>query len=125
MSYKAKNVDTNRALEHIKWSRKYQDEAERLEIAKTQKYYEGIRKGLDIVEGIFECSNFEKKEEPTYADGVLEVVYELGKELDIPTQDLRVNFSSVDDICTEFANRINDKHNIEVDKMAVMEARKV
>lgn len=125
MNYKAKNVDTDKALEHIEWSRKYQNEAERLEIAKTQKYYEGVRKGLDIAEGIFECSNFEKKEEPTYVDGVLDFVYELGKELDIPTQDLRNNFSSVDDICAELANRIKDRHNIEVDKMAVMEARKV
>ncbi len=124
MSYKAKNVDTDKALEHIKWSRKYQDEAERLEIAKTQKYYEGIRKGLDIAEEIFECSNFEKKEEPTYVDGVLDFVYELGKELDVPTQDLREKFSSVDDICAELANRIKDRRNIEVDKMAVMEERK-
>lgn len=125
MSYKAKNVDTDKALGHIEWSRKYQDEAERLETAKVQKYYEGIRKGLDIAESIFECSNFEKKEEPTYADGVLDFVYELGKELDISTQDLRENFSSVDDICAELANRIKDRNNIEVDKMAVMEARKV
>ena len=126
MSYKAKNVDTNKALEHIEWSRKYQEEMERLETAKVKKFYEGVREGLNIAEGIFECSNFEKQAvEATFSDGVLEVVYELGKELDIPTQDLRVNFSSVDDICTEFANRINDKHNIEVDKMAVMEARKV
>lgn len=124
MNYKAKNVDTDKALEHIEWSRKYQDEAERLETAKVQKYHEGIRKGLDIAEEIFECSNFEKKEEPTYVDGVLDFVYELGKELDIPTQDLRDNFSSVDDICAELAKRIKDRHNIEVDKMAVMEARK-
>lgn len=124
MSYKAKNVDTDKALEHIKWSRKYQDEAERLENAKTQKYYEGVRKGLDIAEGIFECSNFEKQAvEATFSDGVLEVVYELGKELDIPTQDLRDKFSSVDDICAELANRIKDRHNIEVDRAAVMEAR--
>lgn len=106
MNYKAKNVDTDKALEHIEWSRKYQDEAERLEMAKTQKYYEGIRRGLDIAEEIFECSNFEKKEEPTYVDGVLDIIYELSKELDIPTQDLRKNFSSVDDICSELAKRI-------------------
>lgn len=112
MAYKAKNVDTNKALEHIEWIRKYQDEAERLENAKTQKYYEGIRKGLDIAEGIFECSNFEREEEPTYADGVLDTIYELGKELDIPTQDLRDNFSSVDDICAVLAERIRNPDNV-------------
>ena len=109
MGYKAKNVDTDKALKHIEWSRKYQDEMERLEAVKTQKYYEGVRKGLDIAQEIFECQNFEKKEEPTYTDGVLDFTYELGKELDIPTQDLRENFSSVDDLCAELAERIKQE----------------
>ena len=108
MGYKAKNVDTDKALECIEWNRKYQVELERLEMAKTQKYYEGVRKGLDIADGIFECSNYEKNEEPTYTDGVLDVIYELGKELDIPTQDLRDKFSSVDEICAELAKRISE-----------------
>lgn len=108
MSYKAKNVDTEKALEYIEWNRKYQDELERLEMAKTQKYYEGVRKGLDIADEIFECSNYEKSEEPTYTDGVLDVIYELGKELDIPMQDLRDKFSSVDEICAELAKRISE-----------------
>ena len=113
MNYKAKNVDTDKALKHIEWSRKYQDEAERLEDARVKKYYEGVRKGLDIAEEIFKCSNFEKKEEPTYSDGVLDFVYELGKELDIPTQDLRDNFSSVDDICAKLASEIkNNKEKL-------------
>lgn len=108
MTYKAKNVDTDKALERIKWSRKYQDEAERLELAKTQKYYEGVRKGLDIAEEIFTCANYEKKEEPTFEDGVLSAIYELGKELDVSTQDLRDNFSSVDEICVILADRIRE-----------------
>ena len=81
---------------------------ENLEVAKVQKYYEGIRKGLGIAESIFECSNYEKKEEPTYTDGVLDVIYELGKELDIPTQDLRNNFSSTDEICAALVERIKN-----------------
>lgn len=110
MEYKAKNVDTEKALEHIEWSRKYQDELERLESAKVQKYFEGMRKGLDIAEGIFKCSNYEKQEvEASYADGVLDVIYELGKELDVQTQDLRDGFSSVDDICAELAKRIHER----------------
>lgn len=108
MSYKAKNVDTDKALEYIEWNRKYREEMERLKIAKTKKFYEGVREGLNIAEGIFECSNFEKEEEPTYTDGVLDFVYELGKELDVPTQDLRDSFSSVDDICEKLANRIRN-----------------
>lgn len=109
MNYKAKNVDTDKALEHIEWSRKYQDEAERLELSKTQKYYEGVRKGLDIAEEIFTCANYEKKEEPGFDDGVLSAVYEIGKELDVPTKDLRENYSSVDEICALLADRIREK----------------
>lgn len=112
MGYKAKNVDTDKALEHIKESRERQYENENLETAKVQKYYEGIRKGLDIAERMFECSNYEKKEEPTYADGVLDVIYELGKELDIQTQDIRENFSSVDEACAVLAERIKNADNI-------------
>lgn len=109
MNYKAKNVDTDKALEYIEWSRKYQDEAERLELAKVRKYYDGVRKGLDIAEEIFTCANYEKKEEPSFTDGVLETIYELGKELDVPTQDLRDNFSSVDEICAVLAKRIRER----------------
>lgn len=112
MCYRAENVDTDKALKYIEWSRKYQDELERLELAKTQKYYEGVRKGLDIGEGIFECSNYEKKEEPTYADGALDVIYELGKELDIQTQDIRENFSSVDEACAILAERIRNPDSV-------------
>lgn len=114
MNYKAKNVDTDKALEHIEWSRKYQDEAERLELAKVQKYYEGVRKGLDIAEEIFACANYEKKEEPSFTDGVLETIYEIGKELDVLTQDLRDNFSSVDEICAVLADRVRDRIQKEV-----------
>lgn len=89
-------------------SRKYQNEAEHLELAKVQKYYEGVRKGLDIAEGIFTCTNYEKKEEPNYSDGVIDTIYELGKELDVPTQDLRGNFSSVDEICAALAKRVQE-----------------
>lgn len=109
MDYKAENVDTDKALSYIEWSRKRYEEEERLKAAEAQKYYKGIRTGLNIAEGIFQCQDFEKKEEPTYTDGVLDVVYELGKELDLPTAHLREDFSSVDDICAELASEIKNK----------------
>lgn len=110
--YKAKNVDTDKALEYLKDTSKYQFEMENLETEKVHKYYEGIRKGLSMAMGIFECSNFEKKEEPTYEDGVLDFACELGKELDIPTQDLRDKFSSVDGMCAVLAERIKNSNNV-------------
>ena len=112
MMYKAKNVDTDEALKYLEDTSKYQFEMENLEIAKVQKYYEGIRKGFGIAKGIFECSNFEQKEEPTYENGVLDFIYELGKELDILTQDIRENVTSVDDACAVLAERIKNPDNV-------------
>lgn len=107
MYYKAKNVDTDKALEAIKESRQYQEQASILRIEKERSFQEGVNKGLDIAEELFQCSNYEK-EEPGYIDGVLKVIYELGKELDIPTQDIRDNFSSVDEACAELVERIKN-----------------
>ncbi len=105
--YKAKNVDTDKALEYINESRRYQEKAETLSITSMQKYYEGIRKGLDIAEEIFTCSNCESKT-GTYQDGVLDVIYELAKELDIESKDIRNSGDTVDDMCAAFADRIRD-----------------
>ena len=60
MSYKAKNVDTDKALEAIKAERKFQREQTNREIAEKRAYLEGVEKGLDIAQRIFECSNYEK-----------------------------------------------------------------
>lgn len=60
MTYKAKNVDTNKVLKAIE-----RDEAHFLnqrarEIYGIEKYYEGLLKGLSVARGYFECSNYEK-----------------------------------------------------------------
>jgi len=111
MYYKAENVDTDKALTAIAESRRYQEVAVNLKIEKERSFLEGVHKGLDIAEEIFQCSNYEKRKEPGYVDGVLDVLYELGKELDISTQDIRDNFSSVDDACAIIAERIREKVN--------------
>lgn len=90
--YKAKYVDTDKALNYINESRRYHEE---------------IRKGLDIAEEIFTCGNFESNA-GTYRDGVLDVIYEIGKELDVQSQDIRDKGGSVDEICAIFADRIRD-----------------
>ena len=59
--YKAKNVDTDKALKAI-------DEARELHIARTETeikekraFLQGLEKGLDIAESIFLCANYEKE----------------------------------------------------------------
>lgn len=81
----------------------------KLEWKKKDHTWKGVHKGLDIAEGLFKCANYEKTEqEATYTDGVCEVLYELGKELDIQTQDIRDNIASVDEACALFADRIRE-----------------
>jgi hypothetical protein len=105
--YKAKNVDTDKALGYINENRSYQERAKTLAITSVQKYYEGVEKGLDIAEEIFTCSNCESKS-GTYQDGVLDVIYELAKDLDVESQDIRNSGDSVDGMCAAFADRIRD-----------------
>lgn len=109
MYYKAKNVDTDKALDAINEARKIQEQQIALERAKIEAKMEGIYKGLSIVESIFECSNYEKDGQPielSYTDGVLGAIYEIGKELDVPTQDLRENMESIDETICALADRI-------------------
>lgn len=105
--YKAKNVDTDKALDYINDSRRYQQQEEALGITSVKKYHEGIRKGLDIAEEIFTCGNCESKV-GTYQEGVLDVIYELSKELDVHSQDIRESSDTVDGMCATLADRIRD-----------------
>lgn len=118
MSYKAKQVDTDKALAYINSCRTFQDQRESIEYEKVKKFHEGVRKGLDIAEEIFSCSNYESTE-GTYRDGVLSVIYELAKELDIPAQDIRDSGKSVDEMCADFADRIRNNFSDEGQKKLI------
>lgn len=61
MYYQAKNVDTDKALKAIDDYRKAKSTEHNKELYGLQKYYEGLNKGLDFAESIFECSNYEKR----------------------------------------------------------------
>ena len=60
--YKAKNVDTDKALDAIDEARRAQEQIITLEIEKLRAKMEGVYLGLSIAESIFTCSNYEKKE---------------------------------------------------------------
>lgn len=112
MSYKAKQVDTDKALAYINSCRTYQDQRESIEYEKVKKFHEGVRKGLDIAEEIFSCSNYESTE-GTYRDGVLVAIYEIAKELDVQSEDIRKSNKSVDEMCADFAGRIRNSFSEE------------
>lgn len=63
--YKATNIDTDKALEAIEAFRRSQSTAHQKELYGIQKYYEGLEKGLELAESLFECSFYEKKESET------------------------------------------------------------
>ena len=55
MYYRAKNVDTDKALKAIADARRLHEIRIDKEIAEKRAYLEGINKGLDSAESIFEC----------------------------------------------------------------------
>ena len=60
--YRAKNVDTNKALEYIEITREHYESERRCQERELKKYYEGFNHALNIAQEIFECSNFEKED---------------------------------------------------------------
>lgn len=58
--YKATNIDTDKALEAIEAFRRTKSLEHQKELYGIQKYYEGLEKGLELAEGLFECSAYEK-----------------------------------------------------------------
>ena len=105
--YSAINIDTKKALEAIRESREYQINASALRVQKEQAYMEGVNKGLDIAEGLFMCSNYEKEKEPSYTDGIKDAFFEIGK--DIKTLDILESTSSVDEACVLLSDRIRKR----------------
>lgn len=59
--YKATNIDTDKALEAIEVFRRSKSLEHQKELYAIQKYYEGLEKGLEFAESIFECSCYEKE----------------------------------------------------------------
>lgn len=63
--YKATNIDTDKALEAIESFRHSKSLEHQKELYGIQKYYEGVEKGLELAESLFECSAYEKEESET------------------------------------------------------------
>lgn len=60
--YKAKNVDTEKALNALDTALKIQRETVEIEIKEKRAYLQGVEKGIEIAQSIFKCSNYEKTE---------------------------------------------------------------
>lgn len=77
--YKATNVDTDKALEAIEAFRRAKSLEHQKELYGIQKYYEGVEKGLELAESLFECSAYEKEEPETVFCRRMEEIEQLEK----------------------------------------------
>lgn len=59
--YKAKNIDTDKALEAIKAYRLRKEYDYDRDLYGLKKYYDGLQAGLDFAESLFNCANYEKE----------------------------------------------------------------
>ncbi len=60
--YKAKNIDTDKALDALNYALRKQSDAIEIEIREKRAYREGVEKGISIAESIFKCPDYEKTE---------------------------------------------------------------
>lgn len=123
MNYIAKNIDSEKALKAIEEARRFQSQIEREERIKAQAYHEGLSKGLDIADSMFRCSNYEKPpmkevdESAIYEKAASSIIYEICKELDVSSQDIRNNSKlSYDEKCAMIADRIKAVYSADPDE---------
>lgn len=60
--YKAKNVDTDKALDFLDYQLKAYRQLIEVEIKEKQAFLRGLDQGIRIAQQIFQCSNYEKTE---------------------------------------------------------------
>ena len=65
--YKAKNIDTDKALQAIEAYRRRKEYDYDRDSYGRQKYYDGFQAGLDFAESLFKCANYEKEKVRTEA----------------------------------------------------------
>ena len=65
--YKAKNIDTDKALQAIEAYRRQKEYDYDRDSYGRKKYYDGFQAGLDFAESLFECANYEKEKVRTEA----------------------------------------------------------
>lgn len=96
--YTAEHIDVEKFENGLDSNRRFQEEMTRLEQEKASAFYRGYDKCLDDVRSMLHCSNYESKEKRTgaYRDEADAAFYEICKELDIGSQDIRDKNISVD-----------------------------
>lgn len=108
MNYTAEHIDTEKFETALDNHKRYQEELQRTAIETANARYEGYCKCLEDVRGMLHCSNYESPEKETaaYKQGANAAFYELCKELDIGSQDIRDMNTSIDEKAALLADRV-------------------
>lgn len=108
--YTAELIDVDKFENGLDSNRRFQEEMLRLAEEKANAFYSGYNKCLEDVRSMLHCSNYESKEKraSAYMDGADAAFYEICKELDIGSQDIRDQNISVDQKAAMLAERIRE-----------------
>ena len=110
MSYGVEIIDMDRFEEELQHQKKYQENLYQQSIDRAKSFYEGYKACLDNVQMLICSSDYEDIEKKTkiYRDGADYALYEICKELDINSQDIREQNISIDQKCSLIAKRIEE-----------------
>ena len=104
-----KETNKEKILEYLKERKRDQDIIATRESEKIIKFHEGVRRGIEMAEAAFGNLEITEEDSKAYHDGGLHAIYEIVKELDIYSQDIRDKDISLEEKCEQFAIRIMKK----------------
>ena len=109
-NYIAEHIDPEKFEEALDKNRRFQQEELRLQVEKANAFFAGYEKALEDVRSMLHCCNYESKDRITqsFRSGADTAFYELCKELDIGSQDIRDMMTGIDEKASLLAERIRN-----------------
>lgn len=110
MNYMAEHIDVEKIEGALHDYRDNQMAEMMLAQEKARSFFEGYEKAISDIRGMFHCCNYEsdKKRTKAFLDGANAMLYELCKELDTASQDIRDMDISIDEKAALIAERIRE-----------------
>ena len=108
MNYTAEHIDVEKFEHGLNDHRNFRLQEQQMKIETARAFFSGSERALDDVSSMLHCCNYESKEKQTSAfrEGANNALYELCKELDVSSQDIRDMDTSIDEKAALLADRI-------------------
>lgn len=108
MDYMAEHIDSKLFEDALNENRKAERETLNISIERARAYFNGYDKCIEDVRGMLHCKNYESKDQESraYYCGANAALYELCKELDINSSDIRAMDISIDEKAALIAEKI-------------------